>query len=143
MKALTIWQPWSGAVAEGIKQNETRSWRTNYRGPIAIHSAKQDVHIGWCQYLSDKAAEVICRRMKLPEIFNSQEVFPTGVILATANLVDCIKITPEFIATLSPDELALGDYTFGRYAWKLEDVKQFPEPIPAKGHQGLWEWERR
>lgn len=31
MKALTIWQPWAGAVAAGIKKNETRSWSTKYR----------------------------------------------------------------------------------------------------------------
>ena len=39
------------------------------------------------------------------------------------------------------DELALGDYTPGRYAWKLANVKKLPEPIPAKGRQGLWNWE--
>lgn len=38
-------------------------------------------------------------------------------------------------------EYVFGDYTPGRYAWILEDVKQLPEPIPAKGHQGLWNWE--
>ena len=118
MKALTIWQPWAGIVAAGIKRNETRNWGTNYRGRIAIHAAKQDIHIGWCRYLSDEAAEVICRRLDLPEVFNAVEAFPTGCVLATANLVECIKITPEFIATLSPDD-----------------------PIPARGRQGLWEWE--
>ena len=66
---------------------------------------------------------------------------PRGAIVATGELVDCIRITPEFVATLSPDELALGDYTPGRYAWKLANVKRLPEPIPAKGKQGLWNWE--
>ncbi len=71
--------------------------------------------------------------MNLPEIFNGSEVFPSGVILATANLTDCIKITPKYISTLSEDEIALGDYTAGRYAWVLEDIKKLPCPIPAKG----------
>ncbi len=141
MKALTIWQPWAGAVAAGIKHNETRSWHTNYRGPIAIHAAKQAIQIGWCRYTSDEAAEVICRRMKLPEIFNGPEVFPTGVILATANLVDCIKITPEYVATLLEDEVTLGDYTLGRYAWVMKDVKMLEDFIKAKGSQGLWNCE--
>ena len=35
----------------------------------------------------------------------------------------------------------LGDYTPGRYAWKLANVQKLPEPIPAKGRQGLWNWE--
>ena len=125
MKALTIWQPWASMAAVGIKHNETRGYPTNYRGAIAIHAGKKSVNEIWSAYLDERA----------------RELFPLGCVLATANLVECIKITPEFVATLSPDELALGDYTLGRYAWKLADVKQFQAPIPARGQQGLWEWE--
>ncbi|BFH70618.1 hypothetical protein J27TS7_57880 [Paenibacillus dendritiformis] len=39
------------------------------------------------------------------------------------------------------DEYYFGDYTDGRYAWELTDVKQLPVPIPAKGQQGLWNWQ--
>jgi hypothetical protein len=41
---------------------------------------------------------------------------------------------------ITPDELAYGDYTPGRYAWILKDVKQI-DPVPAKGHLGLWNWD--
>jgi hypothetical protein len=34
-----------------------------------------------------------------------------------------------------------GDFTPGRWAWLLDDVRKLDEPIPAKGHQGLWEWD--
>ena len=34
-----------------------------------------------------------------------------------------------------------GDFTPGRFAWMLENVKPC-EPIPAKGKQGLWNWEK-
>ena len=64
-----------------------------------------------------------------------------GCIVATANLTDCIKITPEYISTLSSDELALGDYTVGRYAWVMTDTKKLDFPIPVKGRQGLWNWD--
>ena len=84
--------------------------------------------------------EVIARRMELPEVFNGSSIFPSGVILATAELLDCIKITKEYIATLTADELVLGNYTLGRYAWKLVNVRKLPEPIPARGRQGLWDW---
>lgn len=141
MKALTIWQPWASMVAVGAKHNETRGYPTNYRGAIAIHAGKKSVSEVWSAYLDERTREVICRRLNLSDR-TRLEAFPLGCILATANLVECIRITPEFVATLSPDELALGDYTFGRYAWKLADVKQFPDPIPARGQQGLWEWER-
>ena len=117
MKALTIWQPWAGAVAAGIKKNETRSWSTKYRGQIAIHSAMKAIHHTWSNlYMNDKAREVIIRRMKLPETIDGPVTFPMGYVLATADLVDCIQITSEYITTLTEDELALGDYTLGRYA---------------------------
>jgi len=35
MKALTLYQPFASLVALGLKQVETRSWRTSYRGPLA------------------------------------------------------------------------------------------------------------
>lgn len=142
MKAITVWQPWAGALAAGIKENETRGWPTKYRGPIAIHSAMKAIrHTQSDLYTNDETREVICRRLELPEIIDDPTSFPMGCILATAELVDCIKITPELVATLSTDELALGGYTLGRYAWKLANVQRLPEPIPAKGRQGLWNWE--
>jgi hypothetical protein len=38
-------------------------------------------------------------------------------------------------------QLPWGDFTPGRWAWLLEDVRKLDEPIPAKGRQGLWEWD--
>lgn len=135
MKAITVWQPWAGALTAGIKKNETRSWAVKYRGPIAIHAAMREVFDGL-------ALIPVPIAIKTKEALRCEWAdMPRGAIIATGELVDCIKITPEFVATLSPDELALGDYTLGRYAWKLANVKRLPEPIPAKGKQGLWSWE--
>ncbi len=41
IKALTIWQPYASLIAAGLKQYETRSWSTRYRGLLAIHAAKR------------------------------------------------------------------------------------------------------
>lgn len=38
MKALTVTEPWATLIAIGAKRIETRSWPTEYRGPVAIHS---------------------------------------------------------------------------------------------------------
>lgn len=46
-----------------------------------------------------------------------------------------------FGMTRAINEFHFGDYSEGRYAWELADVKQLPEPIRAKGQQGLWNWE--
>ena len=38
-------------------------------------------------------------------------------------------------------ELLFGDFSEGRYAWKLANPVLFEKPIPARGHQGFWKWE--
>lgn len=38
MKALSIRPPWADLILSGQKDIENRTWRTNYRGPLLIHS---------------------------------------------------------------------------------------------------------
>ena len=40
MKVITIKQPFASLIAKGYKEYEFRTWRTNYRGYILIHSGK-------------------------------------------------------------------------------------------------------
>jgi hypothetical protein len=82
---------------------------------------------------------------------------PRGCVIATAELVGCHKMvlhggrglsstspgwleTDDSIYEPTEQELLFGDYTPGRYAWILADVKRLPEPIPARGMQRLWNW---
>lgn len=132
MQALTIYQPWASLKALDEKRIETRSWATSYRGPLAIH-AGQKIFID------------VCKETPFIEVLNDHGIvlindLPIGAIIAICNLVDCIKVTPEFISSLSEKEIAFGDYTLGRFAWILEDVHRLKEPIPAKGRQRIWNW---
>lgn len=167
MKAITIWQPWATLLPLGIKLYETRSWATSYRGPIAIHAAalKLPQVLKRCFPGEDDKLmllDAIARGMKgtytSKEIMDLLNGFPTSNIVATARLIGCQKIyaphgfrsmrfgnTPyiykENGMPYTPDdvELALGDWTPGRYAWEFADMRP-THPIPAKGKQGLWEW---
>lgn len=123
LTAITLHQPWASLIAAGLKQYETRSWYTDYRGLIAIHAAKK---------LDDDESLI-----SLLEV-NKSEV-PLGAIVAVAELTDCIQMTEEFIIKQSSIEQYLGLWEVGRYAWKLENVRAI-EPIPATGKQGLWKW---
>jgi activating signal cointegrator 1 len=40
-----------------------------------------------------------------------------------------------------PDEpeLSFGDYSVGRYIWKLVNIRALPEPVPCGGKQLLWD----
>jgi activating signal cointegrator 1 len=70
---------------------------------------------------------------------------PLGSIVAIADLTDCLQMTNSetpakgqiCIHHQSHLELALGDWSPGRYAWKLENILALPEPIAHRGGQGL------
>lgn len=153
MKAITLWLPWASLVAKGYKGIETRSWATKYRGPIAIHAAASMPV--WAKYLCMDFAIKLGIEGYTNSWLHELELGdgPFGKVVATANLADCIQVKHEdkFMnackATLEDDriiegnEYYFGDYTPGRYAWILEDIKPFAEPVPAKGKQRLWNWD--
>lgn len=137
MKALTVRQPWATLIALGVKRIETRSWPTKHRGPLAIHAAKG---------MTGPACELCDREpFRAPLIDAGHDgaiSLPRGAVIATARLVDvvsCEEITEaDDIGVLR--QLPFGDFTPGRYAWLLDDVRPLPEPVPAKGALSFWEW---
>ena len=89
MKAFTLTQPWATLVAISAKRIETRSWGTDYRGPLAIHAAK-----GWTEP---------CVRLFFKEPFKSIlekagyklfSLLPRGEVIAVCDLVSVREITP-------------------------------------------------
>lgn len=142
MKAITLWQPWATLLAVGCKHMETRSWSTKYRGEILIHASKKP-YSQVRKILPTEDRRYIEDLLRINRI-NGQEHIPTGVIVGKAELMGCIKITESFrsgLANIRPEELILGDFTPGRYAWIIKRPVLFKEPIPAKGMQGLWNYD--
>lgn len=149
MKALSLHQPWASLVALGVKNIETRSWATSYRGPLAIHAAKRKPDEG--------------TGLTVPS------PIPLGAVVATCVLVDVVPIVEEIpapaqwrepwgVVTVEPwliehywpgfgnpgsryvgDQLPYGNFAVGRYAWLLDGIKALPEPVPVRGRQGLFE----
>lgn len=125
MKAITIKQPFASLIAAGIKEYEFRTWKTNYRGDILIHAGKG----------IDKKA------MKKFEEYGLE--YPSGVIIAKARLVDCIKVDEEFRKVLSQKNpkvysSIIKNTEWGGYAFQLEDV-EILEPSPVMGKLSIWE----
>lgn len=51
--------------------------------------------------------------------------------------IDCVPV--EYVrGIINDDERAFGDYSDGRFAWKLADPRPFEYPIPMRGALGLW-----
>lgn len=139
MKAITIYQPWASLIAIGAKEFETRSWSTSYRGPIAIHAAKNDnFNTEFNKIFDSITAGHMIRAFNQAGELKAFKNMPLGCIVAVAELVDVIK-TDNFIP--SHQERLFGDWSFGRYAWKLANVTMLTDPAPARGKQGLWNWE--
>lgn len=129
MKALSLWQPWASLVVLGLKQYETRSWQTSYRGTLVIHAAKT-----WDEQQFEQWNRF---EIRLDHTF----AVPRGVALGTVELIGCFQTTPllGLEVPLGSHEHIFGNWSPGRYAWKLANPIQFPEPIPCAGHQRLWE----
>ena len=154
MRCITLWQPWASLV--GIKKHETRSWQTNYRGELAIHSAKRKADIDIVCELQDHFEEVkkLIWHFSTADNYTKVEtdLLPLGCVVTIANLVNCLEmwnsqvygpLMPPHrrgidISTIDALEKALGDWQEGRFAWELDKIFRLPEPIPAQGKQGLW-----
>jgi hypothetical protein len=138
MKALTLTQPWATLVAVGAKRIETRSWQTSYRGPVAIHAAKG--YPKWArEFASDPLVYYNAHRCEYtPRSWPT--AYPLGFVLATARLVAVTRTGN--LTDISDTEFSFGDYSFGRFAWLLDDIMLLEHPIAAKGALGLWEWKK-
>ena len=122
MKVLTIREPWASLIINGYKKYEFRSWKTNYRGKILIHTSQK----------------IEKERLSRFKDYNLNCV--SGSIIGEAELTDCILVDEEFNQNLRKiDNVVYGKSNHvEKYAWKLENIKKYDKPIPMKGKLGLW-----
>jgi hypothetical protein len=125
-RAVSLWQPWASAMGSGVKQNETRSWPTSYRGELVICSAKRKPSR---EEVGDGETYDVAMRM------------PYGCAICVVEIYDCrgvewVSSQPNFTEA----ERDLGDYTpgMGRYAWMTRNCRTLTTPLPIVGRQGLW-----
>lgn len=99
MKAITIWQPWASLIACGAKKFETRSWKTDYRGLIAIHAATRNIKSIYKEMFPCSSYEFhpsyfaktrFCEALKACGVNEDELMY--GCIIATAELVNCWHI---------------------------------------------------
>lgn len=150
MRAVTLTQPWASLVAMDHKRVETRAWRTHHRGQIAIHAAKGLDRVGGTTGLLELCATQPFRSA----LEGRSRSLPLGAFVAVAHLVECIPAEEmrdalnfgaweaDYVSTddrrAAQIEIEFGDYRPGRWAWVLDRVRPV-EPVPCRGHQGVWE----
>jgi hypothetical protein len=127
---------------------------TSHRGFLLIHAAlKQDAPV-----IDDLAAwftESYLGRVPTMNAAGKPQLgirIPThyttyGAILGLVNVIDCQPVNSKPMSDYwfsrhhdhETDERMMGDWSEGRYAWRMSAVTVlFPEPIPCRGQQGLW-----
>jgi hypothetical protein len=130
MKVLSLTEPYATLIKNGIKTIETRSWKTTYRGRLYIHAS------------STKIPKAYRENQALMSLVNNKEL-SYGNIICSCDLVDCVEMTDEFIDDIrkNNNEYVTGIYAKGRYAWILKNIEILDNPIKAKGHLGIWNYE--
>ena len=128
MKVLSLTEPYATLIKEKTKRIETRSWKTSYRGELYIHAS------------NTKIPKRYRENQELMSLVKNKD-YPYGQIICKAKLVDCIKMTKDWIEKIKKEnkkEYLSGIYEEGRYAWILEDIEILNHPIYAKGSLNVW-----
>jgi hypothetical protein len=138
VKALTIQNPWAWCIARAAvdpeaKTIENRGWPTAYRGDLLIHAGRR-VDTEACDHPLIMATAL--RWSGYPRHPAPAWVPPweqgVGAVLAVATLVDDACGRRGMGCRCGPWAVP------GQYHWRLSNVRQLAEPVPARGAQGLW-----
>lgn len=125
-------QPWATLVVMGLKTIETRTWATDYRGPLFIHASKS------------KAGRGVLESLQLPADFPDFGALPFGFIIGEVvieNIVrgNALPFDEAAFQEQSFEAKAFGDYQ-RKFCWLLKNAVLFDDPILATGRLGLWEF---
>lgn len=121
MKALSIRQPFAERILIGTKKIEYRSVKTNFRGRVYIYSSQKT------SYEKDVFSGKKVTQAGIPN-------FPTGVIVGSVKIVDCVPV--QYVAK---DKLTGEEYIATEYQWILENPKRLKHPLkPTKKPQPIF-----
>ena len=148
VKAISIMQPWAWLIVNGHKDIENRDWRTNFRGPVAIHAGKKaDEDCAYALTCHDGprhpvtgapfAIDTGSRLIGSNRAWNTYSApawhDQRGGIVGVAEIVDCI---PHANADIQ-DECS--EWFVGRYGFVIRNARPV-DFIPCKGALSFFDW---
>jgi hypothetical protein len=123
---LSVKQPWTWLIVNGLKDIENRDWTTSYRGALLIHAGKRvdeqcfgsDGRL-LIEYWRSRYGDELAARMP-----QHQWEYETGGIVGIATVVDVVtrSESPWFL---------------GRYGWVLKEACPLPF-VAYRGQLGLF-----
>lgn len=139
MLAISLHQPHASLMLVDWhrKVYETRTWRTNYRGKLAIHATKKYPPRNRNLFYEEPFYSVLTRAG-----FLTPQDLPLGMVLG---IVEIVGVRPAELVKREVHifEQAFGDFRKGRYAWETTNPLRFPAPVECKGTQGMWHWNEK
>lgn len=136
MRAISLWQPWASLWLSPRKIHETRHW------PLKIHSAATGV---WLAVHAAKKVvgeiDDVLRQITVAEFGpNWNADLPRGAIIGRALVTACVDTGELRLGSAMPfgDDLACGNFDYGRYAWRRSIYSRLITPLPYRGQQGLF-----
>jgi hypothetical protein len=125
MRALSIHQPWAELIMLGRKRYELRTWKTGFRGQIAVHAS-----FGMDHRLDDYEG---ARQAGLPI-----EKLERGAIVGTVELVDCTPFARSMANEMLANRAHFSGWLQNLWAWELQRPERLRDPVPYRGRQGLF-----
>lgn len=131
MRALTVRQPWAGAIIHRGKspENRTRNIAGSYRGPVAIHVALRHDYA------------TVDRFIEIAGWLDQHSTYGYGAFIGVVDLVDVHWSGMECSRCAVPCheyELCSRWAQAYHHHLVLANPRPLPEPIPARGRLGLW-----
>lgn len=128
--AITVYRPYADALVRGDKQYETRPFqprKLKIGDLLAIHAGKKIIPITDLNYA-----------------MSSLDYYPLdlGRYGAIIGIVQLMEVVPtidrrlDFGADMT--EIYRGNWTDGRYAWRVKPVAHFYNGVHVAGKQSLW-----
>lgn len=148
MRGISVWQPHASllvgtALAGSVKPFETRSW-TAHKALIGqriwIHAAKaRGDLLDLAEYNEDRRTGGLCDEnldAYLTAIaslgFKTLGDLPCGALIGSVILE--ASVPTETLVDPGP----FGDFSPGRFAWRMGDHRALAKPIPFRGMQGFF-----
>lgn len=147
LRAVTIWQPWAGLLARGIKPVENRSWAPYpsqlcvgdflaIHAGAAYHPEEWRIALDLKRQLEPRGLWTTRRESPWPlkpakPSSESPEGTPYGAIIGVA-VFDGVTTQPRLLDDGTPDP-----FWFGPFGWYLRDPVPFA-PLLCTGLRGLW-----
>lgn len=134
MKAISIKQPFAGLIATGQKRLETRTWSTDYRGPLLICAGATSHYL--FEFYDVEWGILGLKNYSAKSMFELDKkiAWTYGQALCVVDLVG----VKEFKKSRAMEDDACVDWYPGAFAWELENPRLI-EPFDVKGQLRLFD----